>query len=226
MAGHSIHVSGGLVSSFGPRSSGSRGRHFRSCLWWGAEDLDGAKKISFGTALFLFLVSHPISLFMMDLILAATFAGAAYSWAVVAFREAAVVWWRCSRSSTPESGMRDGDWRYEELNRPVQLYRIRLFPRIDRLRVECSDFTSKGRHPIDAHAAHGSDSATAESARRNTREASISQSRDLRRHSHAPDAAYHQSKSPTRMKAPISSASTSDSRHVKPRKPPRSPGDL
>jgi hypothetical protein len=130
MAGHWFFLSGGLVSILraavlGLASVGI----FVLAYRWGAGELDGVKKVAFGTSLLLLLVSHSISLFMIDLVLASTFAIAAYviGGGRLPWKTAVVLLALFSVLHAGKSEMRDEYWLYEEVNRPVQLYQYPAF---------------------------------------------------------------------------------------------------
>ena len=130
MAGHWIFISGGLVSIvraavLGLASVGI----FVLAYRWGAGELDGAKKAAFGTSFILFLVSHSISLFMIDLILATTFAAAAYviGGGRIPWKSAIVLLGLFTILHAGKSAMRDEYWEYAETNKPIQLYQFPAF---------------------------------------------------------------------------------------------------
>jgi hypothetical protein len=125
VAGHWFFLAGGVVSIvraavLGLASVGI----FVLAYRWGAGDLGGAKKAAFGTSFVLFLVSHSMSLFMIDLVLLSTFAIAAYviGGGRLPWKTAAVLLVLFSVLHAGKSEMRDEYWLYEEVNRPVQLY--------------------------------------------------------------------------------------------------------
>jgi hypothetical protein len=130
MVGHWIYISGGLVSIvraavLGLASVGI----FVLAYRWGAGELDGAKKTAFGVSLLLFLISHSMSLFMIDLILATTFAGAAYviGGGRIPWKSALLLFALFAVLHAGKSEMRDEYWQYEEVNKPVQLYQYPTF---------------------------------------------------------------------------------------------------
>ena len=130
MAGHWIYVSGGLVSIvraavLGLASVGI----FILAYRWGAGELDGPKKVAFGTSLLLFLVSHSMTLFMIDLIAATTFAGAAYviGGGRVPWKSAVALLALFSVLHAGKGEMRDEYWEYTDVNKPVQLYQYPAF---------------------------------------------------------------------------------------------------
>lgn len=130
MAGHWIQISGGLMSIVRAAVLGLASvAIFILAYRWGAGELDGVKKTAFGTALLLFLVSHSMSLFMIDLILATTFAGAAYviGGGRIPWKAAVLLLVLFTILHAGKSEMRDEYWQYEEVNKPVQLYQYPAF---------------------------------------------------------------------------------------------------
>ena len=130
LAGHWIYLSGGLVGGvraaiLGLASVGI----FVLAYRWGAGELDGPKKIAFGTSLLLFLVSHSMSLFMIDLILATTFAAAAYviGGGRIPWKSALVLLALFSVLHAGKGEMREQYWEFAEVNKPVQLYQYPAF---------------------------------------------------------------------------------------------------
>jgi hypothetical protein len=130
MAGHWFFLSGGVISIvraavLGLASVGV----FVLAYRWGAGELDGPKKAAFGTSLLLFLVSHSISLFIIDLILVTTFAMAAYviGGGRLPWKTALVLLPLLTVLHAGKSEMREQYWLYEEVNRPVQLYQYPAF---------------------------------------------------------------------------------------------------
>lgn len=130
MVGNWIYISGGLVSIvraavLGLASVGI----FMLAYRWGAGELNGIKKVAFGTSLALFLVAHSMSLFMIDLILATTFAAAAYviGGGRIPWKSAVLLAALFTVLHAGKSEMRNEYWRYEEVNKPVQLYEFPAF---------------------------------------------------------------------------------------------------
>jgi hypothetical protein len=130
MVGHWIYISGGIVSIvraavLGLASVGI----FILAYRWGAGELDGPKKAAFSAALLLFLVAHSMTLFMIDLILATTFAAAAYviGGGRIPWKSAVVLLGLFTILHAGKSEMRTEYWRYEEINKPVQIYQYPAF---------------------------------------------------------------------------------------------------
>jgi hypothetical protein len=124
VAGQWFFLSGGVVSIvraavLGLASVGI----FVLAYRWGSGELGAAKKIAFGTSLMLFLISHSMSLFMIDLILCTAFAIAAYviGGGRLPFKTAAVMLALFSLLHAGKSEMRDQYWLYEEVNKPVHI---------------------------------------------------------------------------------------------------------
>jgi hypothetical protein len=130
MVGNWIYISGGVVSIvraavLGLASVGI----FVLAYRWGAGELNGIKKVAFGTSVALFLVAHSMSLFMIDLILATTFGAAAYviGGGRIPWKSAVLLAVVFTVLHAGKSEMRNEYWRYEEVNKPVQLYQYPAF---------------------------------------------------------------------------------------------------
>jgi hypothetical protein len=130
MAGHWIYLTGGAVSIvragvLGLASVGIFILAYRA----GAGELNGVKKAAFGATLLLFLISHSMTLFMIDLILATTLAGAAYviGGGRIPWKTAALALMLFVVLHAGKSEMRDKHWLYEEVNAPIQLYQYPTF---------------------------------------------------------------------------------------------------
>jgi hypothetical protein len=130
LAGHWFFLTGGVASiaRAGVLGLASVGV-FVLAYRWGAGELGGAKKAAFGTSLLLFLVSHSMSLFMVDLILISTFAIAAYviGGGGLPWKTALVFLALFSVLHAGKSEMRNEYWLYEEVNKPMQLYQYPAF---------------------------------------------------------------------------------------------------